>query len=313
MVFYENQNKKIILNNSKIFSFSIIIFLYLFNKILNECDRENPIKFINGSCSFPYCEKNEYNSGECMIDNKIIRTQFPNNIIFVGTKSLRYLNFITFSNGDMLFQTSSYPGNNMRIFYGLKKNGRGYFIEENTTNETPFFSLKEENNKQYKFESTNSIYIKDGKECFISLGRMDSYCEIFDYEKKVLISEKSNTLISFVNYNYRSNLIKINSNSNSYILSTINNDWQLEIIKFDLLLDNNNKLNISSQSEYSGNYGFGEIGRCFLIELKNIIICFYGYIQGTIKNYLISAIKLDNSTFIQKGKEIIEPINEIRN
>ena len=120
------------------FAFFIIIVLLLFKIITNECDRENPIKLSNNSCTFQYCEKDKYNSGECIIDNEIIKTQFPNDIIFVGTKTLRYLNFIKFSNGDMLFQTSAYPTSRKRIFYGLKKNGRGFFTEENTSKETNF-------------------------------------------------------------------------------------------------------------------------------------------------------------------------------
>ena len=80
--------------------------------------------------------------------------------------------------------------------------------------ETNFYSLETSTDDQYKLESTNSIFINNGKEYFISMGRIDSYCEIFDHEKKDLILEKANTLIGFDNFNKRSNLIKINEDSN---------------------------------------------------------------------------------------------------
>ena len=242
--------------------------------MLNECNRDNPIKLKNGNCTFEYCEEEKYNSGECVIDNKIIKTQFPNNIIFVGTETLRYLNFITFSNEDMLFQTSAYPESNKRIFYGLKKNGRGYFKHEINLKETPFYTLKANKSDQCKLESTNSIFIKDdGKEYFISMGRIYSYCEIFDHENKILISKKAEQLIGFENINRRSNLIKISKNSNSYILSGLkkkesDNNFFPVIMKFDLFLNNSNDLKISIKNVTSKDIGFSEIGSCFTIEEK---------------------------------------------
>ena len=42
-------------------------------------------------------------------------------MILVGIQTLRYTNFITFSNVDMLFHISPFPNKEDRIFYGLKK------------------------------------------------------------------------------------------------------------------------------------------------------------------------------------------------
>ena len=54
------------------------------------------------------------------------------NIINIEKEYFRYVNFATYSNGDMVFLTSSYnyfdnPYKKERIFYGLKKNGRPLF------------------------------------------------------------------------------------------------------------------------------------------------------------------------------------------
>ena len=55
--------------------------------------------------------------------------QNENNMIIVAKGTLKYLNFLTFSNSDMLFETSLYNkyGYTERIFYCLKNNGRYYF------------------------------------------------------------------------------------------------------------------------------------------------------------------------------------------
>ena len=124
------------------FAINIIIFTHLFGI---QFSNDNPSKLYN---------------------------QFPNDIIIIGEKNQTYVNFITFSNGDLLFQTSF---NNKRKFYGLKSNGRGYFINETSNIETPFYSLTVDNIDKY--ESGNSIFVKDGKEYFLSMGRLESYTE----------------------------------------------------------------------------------------------------------------------------------------
>ena len=66
-------------------SINIILLFHLFQKILMEdCQREFPIKLSNGECDLKYCTKKEYELKECTINNTIIQTQFPNNIIIVG-------------------------------------------------------------------------------------------------------------------------------------------------------------------------------------------------------------------------------------
>ena len=110
--FYHSQTSTLECFIIKKFSINIILFFLLFHFILNECDRKTPIKLNDDSCVMKYCTKEEYESDECILDNPIIKTQYPNNIINVGQVSFRYLNFIKFSNGDMIFGTSSYPANN---------------------------------------------------------------------------------------------------------------------------------------------------------------------------------------------------------
>ena len=62
------------------------------------------------------------------------------NIIQLGGLNFRYNHFSLNSKGDMIIDTTAYPGNNERRFFGLKNNGRPYFFDENNK-ETPYHSL----------------------------------------------------------------------------------------------------------------------------------------------------------------------------
>ena len=174
------------LRNNKNLFYIMILYFQIIHVFSDECERSTPIR-IKGNCVLQYCTKEQYDSKECIIDNSIIKTQYPNNVIFFDEPKFRYFNFLNFTNGDMIFQSSSFPGSNKRIFYGIKNNGRPYFTEESSTKETYFYSLDLDDKNQYKYESGNSIIIKDDKEYYISMGIKETYTEIFDYENKRII------------------------------------------------------------------------------------------------------------------------------
>ena len=80
----------------KKFYINIILFFFLFQTVLNECDIETPIKLNNDSCVMKYYTKDEYESKECVLNNSIIKTQFPNNLIILGDFYFRFLIFYNF-------------------------------------------------------------------------------------------------------------------------------------------------------------------------------------------------------------------------
>ena len=262
----------------------IAIFLQLFNiSSSEECSRESPIRYNNDYC-VDQCDDYQYKSMECILDNQIIKAQYLNDIIFVGEKDYRYLNFLNLSNGDMIFQTTAYPEKYKRIYYALKNNGRGYFIEENSNEETPFYSFN--CSYLYKFESENIIFVYNQKEYFLSMGRLYSDTEIFDFEHKSIIAQnETELLLNFRNYNLRANLIKLNTNS--FILSgiEINNDqYYQKIIKFDLnlqLIDSGNLFYSNIICEIKRKTcDNSQSASCFMTE-NNIIICFYCFEKDT--------------------------------
>ena len=119
----------------------VIIIFQLIQTIFNECtDRDNPFKLLDNTCTSK-CSEAQINSGNCILDNNIIETQWLNNIIFIKEENFKYLNFIINSNGDLIYESYPFPCNSKRIFYGIKNNGRYYFKTGDNQEETPFFYL----------------------------------------------------------------------------------------------------------------------------------------------------------------------------
>ena len=262
--------------NHRIFHIKAFIFLQIVKVILNKCDRNKPIKLEDGSCDLRYCTHEDYNLGKCIIDNPIVKTQYLNDIIIFGENNFMYTDFITFSTKEMIAVTSSFPGSEKRIFYGLNENGKYYFKNENDK-ESPFYSLPA---TDVKVESANSIFKRNGKEYFLSIGRLESETEIYDFENKIIYNEKSSNLFSnYINVNVKSNLLTINKDINRYLLNIMisrdnNNELSTTILyRFDLNLNDDNSLSITNSKEISKD-SFGIISSCFMIESNEIIICF---------------------------------------
>ena len=152
--------------SSKISCISLIIFFKIINSILNECSFDSPI-LKNGNC-VSTCSESEFESKTCEINNTQLKTQWLNNIITVGDKNNKYINLVSFSNGDMIAVSAYYytSASNKREFYGLKKNGRYYF--KNETKETPsyIFEVNDENgNNIVRYEAEVFIAkVNDGNE-----------------------------------------------------------------------------------------------------------------------------------------------------
>jgi len=142
------------------------------------------------------------------------------------------------------------------------------------------FTIDEEN--EYKYESANSIIINEGKEYFVSIGRLSSYTELFDFDNDKIISKKTKELIGYESKNMRPNLININKEENTFIFSCLSDVGNITygiIMKFNLEFISNN-LVLSENTQSTIEYGFGEICSCFITEANKLIICFYGYIRN---------------------------------
>ena len=217
-----NKNDFIIYSNS--FFILVILLFKIIKTELNECPKDLPI-LILGECKSQYCSKDQFDSNYCSINNTIIKTQWLNNIIEIGTINYRYINFASYSNGDMIIETTSYPAEPKRYFYGFKKNGRPFFKNKNTQEETPYYVINtnEQNNNKGKYEST-AIIIKssengegNGKEYFLSVSQSDFYVELFDFNNDKIYFKSINSFSTFQHIKtYRHCLFEYKSISNNY-------------------------------------------------------------------------------------------------
>ena len=171
-----------------LFQFIIIPFI----KSNSACDRDKPILKDN-TCQLLFCSKDDLNSTLCEINNTIIKTQWLTQIINIGELGYRYINIVSYSNGDMVFLASSFPRSNGRIFYGINKDGRPFFNNQ-STNEKEYIYKMEVNQTDncYKYEGESSV-IKlsgknnnSGKEYLVSTSKRDSFIEIYDFDNNII-------------------------------------------------------------------------------------------------------------------------------
>ena len=279
------------INKRKSFHFKFVLLTIIYKIIrteLNNCSIYTPLMMYN-QCTIQYCSKEQFESKVCQVNNTIIKTQWLNNIITIGNTSFRYINFASYSNGDMVVETTQYPQNSYRMFYGLKKNGRPLFINKTTNGETPYYTTQVTNQTNGHSGKTEAVaeIIKfsefgDGKEYFFSISKLDCYGEIFDFDNDLMYQK---SVKSFTKYTYtityRHAIVPyktMSQNSYFYLFGFIKSDnpnsftnstFNLYKIRFksDTSFPNKNR-------DMSMPNAYGNIVSCFQTE-KELFICFY--------------------------------------
>ena len=121
-----------------IISFNLLFICSILNVGATECPKDKPI-LIDGECKLEYCTEDQFNSKYCQINNTIVKTQWINNIIIFGEHPFRYLGFGSFSDGSFVIETTPYPEQPKRKFFGLKRNGRPFFTDKTNNEEILLF------------------------------------------------------------------------------------------------------------------------------------------------------------------------------
>ena len=145
------------------------------------------------------------------------------NIIKIGIDNYRYVRFSLSSKGDMIVDSSTdirYGSNNefqKRVFFGLKRNGRFYFKDENSK-EIPFYTLTSNVDQCNGHPESGFIQLStnddnNGKEYLFNIGT--NKAEISDFEKGEISSA---VILSF--YNTK----KISSLVNTFFKSSYSHD-----------------------------------------------------------------------------------------
>ena len=283
--------KKILFKNNK--GYKIFIILIMVKAIINEeCDRTIPILLNNGSCTLKYCTNEEFENEECIKNNQIIKTQWITNIIWVGEDDFRYVNFANYSNGDMILETSSCPGNSKRIFYGLKKSGE--YLFEKDGEKTPFYSIntKEQldNPGNVRYESENFIIklkeLEVEKEYLVSMAKNTQYCELYDFDLNIINQKKSSEILGELMISSREVAINLIDNDNYIIFCSLLKSSDKYIFNVKKLKFDSNKIetgiiikkDFKNEIEFSNSISYST--SCF-ITINKYILCMMIYKEVT--------------------------------
>ena len=286
------------LNNiNKIFRkiFSIIIIIQIFNFIKTETSQES-----------------------------INKSQTISRITYIGDIYYRYMNFASYSNGDMVVETTCYPENRGRMFYGLKANGRPFFKDKSNNKETPYYSINVEG-ENFKSLEGEGIIIKlsnnedNGKEYFFSISKMACNTELFDFDNDKVFIKLTNTFIN--NYydfrTLRSAIIPLSKSITDdkyyYIFGFVSKKWYslsgnkflLQKHKFETLNEYEDTNTYTEQYIESDDSSEGYQTSCFQ-TVNGLINCFYSttnYNKDIFYNILKTTIELSDKKVISFQSE----------
>ena len=180
------ENKKI----NKQFLFKLIIWLNII-KICNLCEKNKP--FLKDGVCYENCTVEEIKEGNCEVENYIIKTQWIDNILYLTNTFFNYINMVTTKNDDLIILMSPYPASNIRFFYGLNSEGRGYFTQNNKDiyNYTMVISSS---NILGRYESL-SFLVKlksksETKEYIMEIGKTPQLLQVYDFKEKTIIIQE---------------------------------------------------------------------------------------------------------------------------
>ena len=287
------QRKKNDKNNLNIL-LRFISLLTIINTYVSQCSKDKPF-FKEKSCQST-CTSEELKSEKCIISNGIIKVQWLNNIIYFGEMSYNYINIETSENDDLLAEVSYYPKTNNRYFYGLTKEGKGFFKRNNEVTAFYKIELKDPNNKG-RFESEIFSFkldsSKDDKIYLLSLSKGDQYVEIYDF-----YNDNSYFVTNDIPFERLYNIHQLvsphfklrNKNNNNYFLGLLTTEYKegeentkdsdyfyLRKVKFNSLDINNTFPVIYNKTRVKCSTSL--IVSCFETILE-YIVCFYKSINN---------------------------------
>ena len=152
----------------------LLFLLILINVIKNEneCPKDMPI-LDNRGCQERYCTSEEFESGDCIINNSISKIQWLNKIDSFSKNKIFSFVFMRMSNNDIFFICNNYDSENSIYVYGLKSTGEKYYNDENV------IGFKELNSIELEYLSGIKVKIED-KEYPLVCSKTD--CVLIDYE-----------------------------------------------------------------------------------------------------------------------------------
>ena len=293
----------------------IILFNIFFCSLTTTCTKDLPI-LKNDQC-VSYCEKNEFISGECEINDPIIKTKWLNNIItFENTNSNFLLSLNKEEDNDIMLFITTLSNNKDRIFY-IIKGIEEYIIKNNTDNSyVPYSKRKVPQTESSEMTNFDITTITLNYNYLILIGNEKSYIQIYNLD---LFDQEPDTIppSTFFNENIivkgiHSLLYIYNSNNLAYvaIAATEENpsDYFLSFYLFTI-------------TPLEKNLSFGHQGKDKFYDIKgnyascspygdslNFISCFYINKRNQYINTIF--IKDGNNFTKNTNSYIIEEYNE---
>ena len=179
------------------------MILLLISKIHCECDKSIPIEK-GGVCSNDYCTEIEFQNGDCIISNSIIKTQWLNNLISLGDNDVTYYSSIQIPNNEIFLVTSNYFDHYINI-YSLTSFGEIYNLKKISS---PYF-----------LDTMNSVGLIINNKLYILICHTEEFkCVLMDYENEQIYYKDVYNLFNyadedeadFCNYNSYYTIINLN-------------------------------------------------------------------------------------------------------
>ena len=257
--------------------FKLLFTFFMINTVISDYES------VNNLCVFNYCNEYDINELKCSINKTIFNSYFVNNIIWIGDKYFRYVNLATYSNGDLVVESSSSQGSSKRMFYGIKANGRSFF---KIKGKSKYLILEVDpqtgNPGNGRLDSENFIAKinggdNDGNEYLVSVSKENGYVELYDFENNKIYQRSTNTFLEFP-------MDGIRGTSSNFILNNIyyslfgysysaNNQYFVFRFKFTSLDISNN---IPNYLYYYNNNVIGKRISCYIYG-STYFVCFYIY------------------------------------
>jgi len=205
--------------------FILIKFLF-FIQIIELCTPLCPQKnspFLKEGVCLDYCSKEEIDEKLCVVENEVIKNQWINNINYLSEGNYKYINLVSTEKGDLIIVISTYPATNTRLFYGLTKEGRGYFTVDDK--ESKIFSMTMSSTSIImRFESETfmvKLQAKTSKQEYImEFGKSPQLLHLYDLDsKRILIQEFSDVFYQLNNIHQMvGTSVKLSDNNYNYYL-----------------------------------------------------------------------------------------------
>ena len=220
----------------KLFILFLYLFIFLILEINNQCNKETPIrKKSDNNCYNIYCTEIEFQNGDCIIDNSIIKTQWLNKLFYLGDNIINILTVIEMPNNNIFFLSSKweYEADYLYI-YRLKSSGEINYNENNNNFKSLLISSFSISEFIYSTEINAVGLIIDNNEYIFICQFLDIECQLIEFENDKIFNEYLTTFLNFVegiyDYSIFFTILNLNQNNNILLSFVYENTLSLSII-----------------------------------------------------------------------------------